>query len=52
MALAKAKIKKTFYRNEGSLSFERVMEILMKAFSTLQRILMRHIWNVTRSKSC
>jgi len=36
-ALAKAKIDKLFYRNEGSLSFERVMEILTKAFSTLEK---------------
>jgi hypothetical protein len=34
--LAKAKIEKLFYKNEGSLSFKMVMEILMKAFcSTL-----------------
>jgi hypothetical protein len=32
-ASAKAKIANLFYRNEGSLSFERVLEILTKAFS-------------------
>ena len=36
-ALAKVKIEKLFYRNEGSLSFKRVMEILMKAFLTLEK---------------
>ncbi len=50
MALVKVKIEKLFYRNEGSLSFERVMEILM-VFSTLKRIPMRNIQNVIRLKS-
>jgi hypothetical protein len=34
-AMAKAKIKSLFYKNECSLSFEKVMEILSKSFSTL-----------------
>jgi hypothetical protein len=33
----KAKIKSLFYKNERSLSFEKVMEILSKSFSTLDK---------------
>jgi hypothetical protein len=33
----KAKIKSLFYKNEHSLSFEKVMEILSKSFSTLDK---------------
>jgi hypothetical protein len=33
--MAKARIKSLFYKNEHSLSFEKVMEILSKSFSTL-----------------
>ena len=36
-AMAKAKIKSLFYKNEHSLSFEKVMEILSKSFSTLDK---------------
>jgi hypothetical protein len=35
--MAKAKIKSLFYKNEHSLSFEKVMEILSKVFSTLDK---------------
>jgi hypothetical protein len=35
MAMAKAKIKNLFHKNERSLTFEKVMEILSKAFSIL-----------------
>jgi hypothetical protein len=37
MAMAKARIKSLFYKNECSLSFEKVMEILSKSFSTLDK---------------
>jgi hypothetical protein len=37
MAMAKARIKSHFYKNERSLSFEKVMEILSKSFSTLDK---------------
>jgi hypothetical protein len=33
--MAKARMKSLFYKNECSLSFEKVMEILSKSFSTL-----------------
>jgi hypothetical protein len=36
-AMAKARIKSLFYKNERSLSFEKVMEILSKWFSTLDK---------------
>jgi hypothetical protein len=36
-AMAKARIKSFFYKNEHSLSFEKVMEILSKSFSTLDK---------------
>jgi hypothetical protein len=37
-AMAKAtRIKSLFYRNKHSLSFEKVMEILSKSFSTLDK---------------
>jgi len=36
-AMAKAKIKNLFYKNERSLTFEKVMEILSKSFSTLDK---------------
>jgi hypothetical protein len=36
-AMAKARIKSLFYKNEHSLSFEKVMEILSKLFSTLDK---------------
>jgi hypothetical protein len=36
-AMAKARIKSLFYKNEHSLSFEKVMEILSKSFSTLDK---------------
>jgi hypothetical protein len=36
-ALAKARVKSLFYKNERSLSFEKVMEILSKSFSTLDK---------------
>jgi hypothetical protein len=36
-AMAKARIKSLFYTNEHSLSFEKVMEILSKLFSTLDK---------------
>ena len=37
MAMAKARIKSLFYKNESSMSFEKVMEILSKSFSTLDK---------------
>jgi hypothetical protein len=38
MAMAKVKIKSLFYKNECSLSFEKVMdEILSKSFSTVDK---------------
>jgi uncharacterized membrane protein YgcG len=37
MAMAKARIKSLFYKNEHSLLFEKVMEILSKSFSTLDK---------------
>jgi hypothetical protein len=37
MAMAKARIKSLFYKNEHSLSFEKVMEILSKSFYTLNK---------------
>jgi hypothetical protein len=37
MAMAKAKIKNLFYKNERSLKFEKVMEILSKLFSILDK---------------
>jgi hypothetical protein len=36
-AMAKARIKSFCYKNEHSLSFEKVMEILSKSFSTLDK---------------
>jgi hypothetical protein len=36
-AMAKARVKSLFYKNECSLSFEKVMEILSKSFSTLDK---------------
>jgi hypothetical protein len=36
-AMAKARVKSLFYKNEHSLSFEKVMEILSKSFSTLDK---------------
>jgi hypothetical protein len=36
-AMAKAKIKKLFYKNEWSLMFEKVMEILSKSFAILDK---------------
>ncbi len=36
-AMAKAKIKSLFYKNECSLSFEKVMVILSRSFSTLDK---------------
>ncbi len=36
-AMAKARIKSLFYKNECNLSFEKVMEILSKSFSTLDK---------------
>jgi hypothetical protein len=36
-ATAKARVKSLFYKNERSLSFEKVMEILSKSFSTLDK---------------
>jgi hypothetical protein len=36
-AMANARIKSVFYKNEHSLSFEKVMEILSKSFSTLDK---------------
>jgi hypothetical protein len=36
-ALAKARLKTVFYKNEHSLSFERCTEILSKCFQTLQK---------------
>jgi hypothetical protein len=35
--MAKARIKSLFYKNERSLSFEKVMEILSKSFSMLDK---------------
>jgi hypothetical protein len=35
--MAKARVKSLFYKNECSLSFEKVMEILSKSFSTLDK---------------
>jgi hypothetical protein len=35
--MAKARIKSLFYKNERSLSFEKVMEILSKSFSSLDK---------------
>jgi regulator of sirC expression with transglutaminase-like and TPR domain len=36
-AMAKRRIKSLFYKNEHSLLFEKVMEILSKLFSTLEK---------------
>jgi hypothetical protein len=36
-AMAKARVKSLFYKIERSLSFEKVMEILSKSFSTLDK---------------
>jgi hypothetical protein len=36
-AMAKAKIKNLFYKNERSLTFKKVMEILSKSFSILDK---------------
>ena len=36
-AMAKARVKSLFYKNKCSLSFEKVMEILSKSFSTLDK---------------
>jgi hypothetical protein len=36
-AMAKARVKSLFYKNERSLLFEKVMEILSKSFSTLDK---------------
>jgi hypothetical protein len=36
-AMAKARVKSLFYKNERSLSFEKVVEILSKSFSTLDK---------------
>jgi hypothetical protein len=36
-AMAKVKIKNLFYKNEQSLMFEKVMEILLKSFSILDK---------------
>jgi uncharacterized membrane protein YgcG len=36
-AMSKARVKSLFYKNERSLSFEKVMEILSKSFSTLDK---------------
>jgi hypothetical protein len=36
-AMAKAKIKNLFYKNERSLTFKKVMEILLKLFSILDK---------------
>jgi hypothetical protein len=36
-AMAKARIKSLFYKNEHSLSFGKVMEIFSKSFSTLDK---------------
>ncbi len=33
--VVKARIENLFYKNEGSLSFEKVMEILTKSFSSV-----------------
>jgi uncharacterized membrane protein YgcG len=35
--MAKAKIKNLFYKNEWSLTFEKVMELLLKSFSILDK---------------
>jgi hypothetical protein len=35
--MAKARIKSLFYKNERSLPFEKVTEILSKSFSTLDK---------------
>jgi hypothetical protein len=37
MAMAKARVKSLFYKNKHSLSFEKVMKILSKSFSTLDK---------------
>jgi hypothetical protein len=37
MAMAQARVKSLFYKNKRSLSFEKVMEILSKSFSTLDK---------------
>jgi hypothetical protein len=36
-AMAKARVKSLFYKNECSLLFKKVMEILSKSFSTLDK---------------
>jgi hypothetical protein len=51
-ASAKAKIANLFYRNEGSLSFERVLEILTRHFQFWRRIQMKCFQIVRKSKSC
>jgi hypothetical protein len=51
MALVKTKIKKLFYRNEGRLSFKRVMEMLM-VFSTLEKDVDKAYSKCHKVKSC
>jgi hypothetical protein len=51
-AMAKAKIKNLFYKNERSLTFEKVMEILLKLFSYWTRIQMKDSLNVRRLRNC
>jgi hypothetical protein len=46
-AMAKAKIKNLFYKNERSLAFEKVMEILSKSFS-----MMKDSLNIRRLRNC
>jgi hypothetical protein len=50
-AMAKARVKSLFYKNECSLSFEKVMEILSKSFSTLDKTRTKDTQNVRRWKS-
>jgi hypothetical protein len=42
-AMAKAKIKNLFYKNERSLTFKKVMEILSKSFSILDKDLVERL---------
>jgi hypothetical protein len=51
MVMAKARVKSLFYKNKRSLSFEKVMEILSKSFSTLDKDPDEVTWNVRRWKN-
>jgi hypothetical protein len=50
-AMAKARVKSLIYKNERSLSFEKVLEILQSHFLHWIRTRMKGTWNVRRWKS-